>query len=60
MKLQLALDMDSLAAARAMLEKTADLVDVAEVGTPLVLREGTAAIRALKKEYPRLLVLAEF
>ena len=60
MKLQLALDMDSLAAARAMLEKTADLVDVAEVGTPLVLREGTAAIRELKKEYPRLLVLADF
>ena len=59
-KLQLALDCESLAAARAVLEKTADLVDIAEVGTPLVLREGVAAVTALKKEFPRLRVLADF
>jgi 3-hexulose-6-phosphate synthase len=60
MKLQLALDTESLAAARAVLEATADLVDIAEVGTPLVLREGAAVIRALKKEFPRLSILADF
>ncbi len=60
MKLQLALDSESLADALAVLEKTADLVDIAEVGTPLVLREGAAAIRALKKEFPGLVILADF
>ena len=60
MKLQLALDVDSLAAARAVLEKAADLVDIAEVGTPLILRTGTEAVTALKREYPRLSILADF
>jgi 3-hexulose-6-phosphate synthase len=60
MKLQLALDVESLAAARAVLDTTADLVDIAEVGTPLVLRAGTAVVTALKKEYPRLTILADF
>ena len=60
MKLQLALDCESLAAARAVLEATADLVDIAEVGTPLVLREGTAAVRALKSAFPRVAILADF
>ena len=60
MKLQLALDCESLDAARAVLEKTADLIDIAEVGTPLVLRAGTAAVTALKREYPHLTVLADF
>ena len=60
MKLQLALDVESLAAARAVLEKTADLVDIAEVGTPLILKTGTAVVTALKTEYPRLAILADF
>jgi 3-hexulose-6-phosphate synthase len=60
MKLQLALDVESLAAARAVLEKTADLVDIAEVGTPLILKTGTAVVSALRKEYPRLAILADF
>ncbi|HVP19464.1 MAG TPA: 3-hexulose-6-phosphate synthase [Spirochaetia bacterium] len=60
MKLQLALDTESLAAARAVLEATADLIDIAEVGTPLVFREGAAAIRVLKTEFPRLAILADF
>jgi 3-hexulose-6-phosphate synthase len=60
MKLQLALDLDSVTAALAVLEKAADLVDIAEVGTPLVLRQGASAVRALKKQYPKLSVLADF
>jgi 3-hexulose-6-phosphate synthase len=60
MKLQLALDLDSVPAALAVLEKTADLVDIVEVGTPLVLHQGASAIRALKKQYPQLFVLADF
>jgi 3-hexulose-6-phosphate synthase len=60
MRLQLALDLDSVAAAAAVLEKTADLVDIVEVGTPLVLREGAKAIRALKEGFPDLVLLADF
>ena len=60
MKLQLALDCESLDAARAVLEKTADLIDIVEVGTPLALSVGTAAVTALKREYPHLAVLADF
>ncbi len=60
MRLQLALDLDSVAAAAAVLEKTADLVDIVEVGTPLVLREGAKAIRALKEGFPGLVLLADF
>ncbi len=60
MKLQLALDCESISAALALLEKTADLIDIAEVGTPLVLREGAAAVAALKSAYPALAILADF
>ena len=38
-----ALDSESLATARAVLEKTAEIIDIAEVGTPLVIREDAAS-----------------
>jgi 3-hexulose-6-phosphate synthase len=60
MKLQLALDATSLTAALSVMEATADLVDIIEVGTPLVLHEGAAAVREMKRRWPRLLVLADF
>jgi 3-hexulose-6-phosphate synthase len=36
------------------------MVDIAEVGTPLVLREGASAIWMLKEQFPKLLILADF
>ena len=59
MKLQLALDgplEDSLAVLRA----TQEYVDLAEIGTPLVLREGVRAIQRLRAEFPALPLLADF
>ena len=59
MKLQLALDgplEDSLAVLRA----TREYVDLAEIGTPLVLREGVRAIQRLRAEFPALPLLADF
>ena len=58
-KLQLALDgplEDSLAVLRA----TQEYVDLAEIGTPLVLREGVRAIQRLRAEFPALPLLADF
>ena len=58
-KLQLALDgplEDSLAVLRAARE----YVDLAEIGTPLVLREGVRAIQRLRAEFPALPLLADF
>ncbi|MCE2490644.1 MAG: orotidine 5'-phosphate decarboxylase [Anaerolineae bacterium] len=59
MKLQLALDgtqehgLQALRAARPW-------VDVVEAGTPLLLREGVAALRCLRAEFPRMTLLADF
>lgn len=59
MKLQLALD-GTLADSLAVLRATQELVDVAEIGTPLLLREGVAAIRRLRAEFSTLPLLADF
>jgi 3-hexulose-6-phosphate synthase len=60
MKLQLALDCFTLSDAMTLLESTADLVDIVEVGTPLVLGEGVRAVREITAAFPRLTVLADF
>ena len=59
MKLQLALD-GTLEDSLAVLHATHELVDVAEIGTPLVLREGAGAIRRLRAEFSTLPLLADF
>jgi len=60
MKLQLALDHSLLSEALALVETAADLVDIVEVGTPLVLSEGVRAVREIRGRFPRLTVLADF
>ena len=59
MKLQIAIDTLSGAEALAMVDKIHDVIDIVEVGTPLILREGMAPVRALKQKYPALCVLAD-
>ncbi len=59
MKLQLALDgtlEDGLQALRA----AKSCVDVVEAGTPLLLREGVAALRRLRADFPEMNLLADF
>ncbi len=59
MMLQLALDYPSLTDALALLDRVADLVDIVEAGTPLILREGMRAVEELKRRYPGHTVLAD-
>lgn len=58
MQLQLALD-GTLEAACSLLEAVHHSIDIAEIGTPLVFREGMHAVRTLHETYPRLTLLAD-
>ena len=59
MQLQIALD-GTLAESLTVLEAAAPYVDIVEIGTPLVLREGARAIEQIKTAYPDLPLLADF
>lgn len=59
MKLQLALDSSNSQDARRILEKVSDLVDIAEVGTPLIMKEGVKVVTEIKDAHPQLEVLAD-
>lgn len=57
-QLQLALDSD-LAAALEILTLTHPYIDMVEVGTPLVFREGMRAVRRIRKRHPQLTLVAD-
>lgn len=59
MKLQLALDELTLPEALIFIDKVVDDVDIIEVGTPFLIREGVNAIKAIKEKYPHKEVLAD-
>lgn len=59
MKLQIALDLDSLEKAKDMAEKVYGIVDIIELGTPLMLKEGVGAVGVMKKLFPNALILAD-
>lgn len=59
MKLQLALDFMTVEQAIRMIGLTRDYVDIFEVGTPLLLREGVSAIRRIRRAYPYLRILGD-
>ena len=57
-KLQLALDGD-MSSTLEILEKVHPFIDIAEIGTPLVFREGMRAVRQVRAAYPQLCLLAD-
>jgi len=57
-ELQIALD-DDLDAALDVLAQAHPFVDCAEIGTPLVFREGMRAVGQIRAAYPQLTVLAD-
>lgn len=57
-KLQIALDGD-LASALKILSAVRPYIDIAEVGTPLVFREGMRALRQIRQSYPQLPLVAD-
>ena len=59
MKLQLALDMVDIEGAKTILKEVNDVIDIAEVGTPFVIKEGLRAVTEIKNAYPSLKVLAD-
>ncbi len=58
MKLQIALD-GSLQDSLEILKAVRPYVDIAEIGTPLIYRDGMIAVRRLRKIFPDLLLLAD-
>src|SRR2546428_6492400 len=59
MRLQLAIDTQTLAEAEALVSRVRDLVDLVEVGTPLLIREGVGAVRRLRAVFPDLTLVAD-
>ena len=59
MKLQLALDSSNSQEAKRILKQVSDLVDIVEIGTPLLMKEGVKVVTEVKNTYPQLEVLAD-
>lgn len=57
-QLQLALDGD-LSSALEILSAAHPYIDMVEIGTPLVFREGMAAVRRIRELYPQLTLVAD-
>ena len=59
MKLQLAYDLGSFQDLILLLEQVDDLIDIIEIGTPLIVKEGVKEIENLKKTFPKKTILAD-
>jgi len=59
MRLQIAIDVNDTYTALKVLEQVYPYLDIAELGTPLMIAEGARAVRAIKKEYPDVKVLSD-
>jgi len=58
-KLQLAVDQADCPEIMALAEQVADVIDILEIGTPVIIKEGLQAVRMVKKAFPDLTVLAD-
>ena len=59
MKLQIAVDVADTRRCVEIGELIHDVVDIYEVGTPVIIKEGLTPVRELKKRYPHMAVLAD-
>ncbi len=59
MKLQIAVDIADTKRILEIADQVYDIVDIYEVGTPVIMKEGMRPVRALKEKYPDLCVLAD-
>jgi len=59
MKLQIAIDNASADTILDTVDQIADIIDIVEVGTPMVIREGQRAVRLVREKYPKLTVLSD-
>ncbi len=58
-KLQIALDALSRDQALALSDQIFDVIDILEIGTPMIIRDGLHTISDIKKKHPQLTVLAD-
>ena len=59
MKLQVAFDLQSSDEILNFVEKNGDLIDIIEIGTPLIIKEGLKSVLKIKKKFPKQTVLAD-
>ena len=59
MKLQIAVDIADTKRVLEIADQIHDVIDIYEVGTPVIMKEGMVPVRALKEKYPELTVLAD-
>ena len=59
MRLQIAMDTMSTNEALETAGKLYDIIDIVEIGTPMIIMEGLASVKAMKTRFPGLTVLAD-
>ena len=59
MKLQVAFDVGSFSDLIMLLEKVEDLIDIVEIGTPVIVKEGVKEIENIKYRFPEKTILAD-
>ena len=59
MKLQLAYDLGTYDELYPFMEEIEEAVDIIEIGTPVILREGVSQIENVKKRFPDNLIFAD-
>lgn len=59
MKLQIALDEQTIEDGLELCEKVREYIDIIEIGTPFIMREGMHAVRAFRAKFPEKEILAD-
>ena len=59
MKLQVAFDLQSSDEVLNFIERNGDLIDIIEIGTPLIMKEGLNSVQKIKNKFPKQTVLAD-
>ncbi len=59
MKLQIALDEVTIDQGLELCEKVRDSIDIIEIGTPFIIKDGLAAVRAFRERFPEKEILAD-
>lgn len=59
MRLQMAIDVADIGKVMEMVDKVHDVIDIVEVGTPVIMRYGVEPVRLIKEKYSQLTVLAD-
>ena len=59
MKLQISIDLVRTPEALDMVGKISDIIDIVEVGTPMIVREGMLPVQSIREKYPDVTILAD-